>query len=253
MPRLLGHISVTHLIRGPSKNLLERKQQLAGGRELGLKVNFAQWAAYPGAVSTWPTAAGSRADSFSEKFEFLFQPFQPFRTLTAFQWEEETDKRKSEKSTANYISRYILFFFCFLATLWSRSKARLSLQPWASYLKMAFCLGGIAFALEKGWHLWPKLKTYCWQQQLLLSLLLWLLLSLLIKSSLGVTALLIRRLLLWGLGRGLRWLEVQRAYCCTWLTTRSQSSFIIIFISLLWLILWEKLAVKMRQKKWKEK
>lgn len=105
-----------------------------------------------------------------------------------------------------YIQIHFIFFI-FLATLWSRSKARLSLQPWASYLKMAFCLGGFAFALEKGWHLWPKLKTYCWQQQLLLSLLLWLLLSLLIKSSLGVTALLIRRLLLWGLGRE-AWLEV---------------------------------------------
>lgn len=150
---------------------------------------------------------GRELTPFLRNLNFFFRPFQPFRTLTAFQWEEETDKRKSEKSTANYISRYILFFFIFLATLWSRSKARLSLQPWASYLKMAFCLGGFAFALEKGWNLWPKLKTYCWQQQLLLSLLLRLLLSLLIKSSLGVTALLIRRLLLWGLGRE-AWLEV---------------------------------------------
>lgn len=184
------------------------------------KVNFAQWAAYQGAISTWPAATAAptaKRTPFSAPppeiwiFSFAILPASNASYIDSISIAGKGDSRKRAKGKVKNPLRIIfpdIFFWLLsgslLCGLDQRQDSKLGLLS-KCYIKMALCLRAILLArgrasFKKGC---PNLKTYCWQQHLwllpfLLSLLLLLLLSLLIKSSLGVTALLIRRLLLLG-------------------------------------------------------
>lgn len=173
------------------------------------KVNFAQWAAYQGAISTWPAATAAptgKRTPFSAPpleiwiFSFAILPASNASYIDSISIAGKGDSRKRAKGKVKNPLRIIfpaIFFWLLsgslLCGLDQRQDSKLGLLS-KCYIKMALCLRAILLA-KKGC---TKFKTYCWQQQLWLLPFLLLLLSLLIKSSLGVTALFIRRLLLLG-------------------------------------------------------